>query len=227
MKHLAGLLNPNQQQTFVGLKSSDSLKIISNMFKNAEHKSQPEKYKTNLLNHVNYINPDFDKTIKTDIQLRIYSDGDLKVKVFKIFYSKKKKAQIGRKLSDLSSQNNGGGNKDEETMLHKFGFSGMSALNDKFVFQKYKELLASSKNLEKNLNYKRLQHDIDVLKVLLERQKKVRTHGNIMTPTEYENLELERMKRNIEALEQQISEMNTENSKQSKQNLNQNAAGGG
>ncbi len=37
-----------------------------------------------------------------------------------------------------------------------------------------------------------------------------------MTPTEYENVELERMKRNIEALEMQISEMGTENSKQSK-----------
>lgn len=45
----------------------------------------------------------------------------------------------------------------------------MSALNDKYVFQKYKELIASSKNLDKNYNNKRLQHDIDVLKVLLER----------------------------------------------------------
>lgn len=110
----------------------------------------------------------------------------------------------------------GGVGKDEETMLHKFGFSGMSALNDKYVFQKYKELIASSKNLDKNYNNKRLQHDIDVLKVLLDRQRKVRTHGNIMTPTEYENLELDRMKQNIEALEMQISEMGTENSKQSK-----------
>lgn len=201
----------------MGLKSSDSLKIISNMFKNAEHKGQPEKYKTNLLNHVNYVSPDFDRVIKTDIQLRVHSDGDLRLKVFKIFYSKKKK-KAGRRGSDSSSQLNGAGNKDEETMLHKFGFSGMSALNDKFVFQKYRELLASAKHLDRTLNHKRLQHDIDVLKVLLERQKKVRTHGNIMTPTEYESAELDRMRCNIEALEQQISEMNSEASKQSKQN---------
>ena len=37
------------------------------MFKNAEHKNQPDKYKNNLLNHVNYHNPDFDKTLKVDI----------------------------------------------------------------------------------------------------------------------------------------------------------------
>ncbi len=73
------------------------------MFKNAEHKGQPEKYKTNLLNHVNYINPDFDKILKTDIQFRAYSDGDLRVKVLKIYYTKKKKNQLGRKLSDSSS----------------------------------------------------------------------------------------------------------------------------
>lgn len=43
-----------------------------------------------------------------------------------------------------------------------------------------------------------------------------------MTPTEYENAELERMKRNIEVLEQQISEMNTETSKASRNNANTN-----
>lgn len=37
------------------------------MFKNAEHRGYPDKYKTNLLNHVNYQNPDFDKVMKTDI----------------------------------------------------------------------------------------------------------------------------------------------------------------
>lgn len=84
---------------------------------------------------MNYKNSDFDKIIKTDMHLREYSDGDLKVKVFKIFYSKKKKNQLGgRRLSDASSQNMNGNGKDEETMLHKFGFSGMSALNDKYVF---------------------------------------------------------------------------------------------
>ena len=37
------------------------------MFKNAEHKAQPEKYKINLGVHINYFNPDFEKTLKTDI----------------------------------------------------------------------------------------------------------------------------------------------------------------
>lgn len=54
-------------QTFTGLKNPESLKIVSNMFKNAEHKSQPEKYKNNLHNHVNYTSPDFDKSLKTDM----------------------------------------------------------------------------------------------------------------------------------------------------------------
>lgn len=89
------------------------------MFKNAEHKSTPEKYKTNLLNHVNYINPDFDKVLKTEMLFKVYSDGELRVKVFKIFYSKKKKAgQMGRRFSDNSSQNAGHATRDEETMLH-------------------------------------------------------------------------------------------------------------
>ena len=68
------------------------------MFKNAEHKSNPEKYKNNLYNHVNYNNPDFDKTLKTDMQTILYSDGDLKLKVFKIYIHKKKKGQLGKKM---------------------------------------------------------------------------------------------------------------------------------
>lgn len=111
---------------------------------------------------------------------------------------------------------NGGNNKDEETMLHKFGFSGMSALNDKYVFQKYKELVANAKTMDKNFNHKSIQHDIEVLKVLLDRQKKIRSQGNIMTPTEYENAELERMKKNIEILELQINDMMTDASKNSR-----------
>lgn len=61
------------------------------MFKNAEHKQTPDKYKNNLLNHVNYNNPDFDKLLKTDIQTQEYSEGELKIKVFKIYFKKKKK----------------------------------------------------------------------------------------------------------------------------------------
>jgi hypothetical protein len=73
------------------------------MFKNAEHKSQPERYKTNLLNHVNYQQPDFEKTLKVDIQTRCYGGGisfqpgggstvpqdELRIRVFKIYFNKK------------------------------------------------------------------------------------------------------------------------------------------
>jgi hypothetical protein len=91
------LLGTNAGQAFTGLRNPESLKSISNMFKNAEHKGQPDKYKNNLLNHVNYGNPDFDKLLKTDMQTTEYSDGDLKIKVFKIFINKKKKGQLGKK----------------------------------------------------------------------------------------------------------------------------------
>jgi hypothetical protein len=79
-------LLPANQLGFVGLRSPESLKSISNMFKNAEHKGQPEKYKSNLINHVNYANPVIDKILKTEINLQVYSDGDLKIKVFKIYF---------------------------------------------------------------------------------------------------------------------------------------------
>lgn len=45
-----------------------------------------------------------------------------------------------------------------------------------------------------------------------------------MTPEEYENAELERMKRHIEQLEQQISEMNSETSKGTR--INKSGGGG-
>ena len=69
------------------------------MFKNAEHKGQPDKYKTNLLNHVNYGTPDFDKVIKTDLQMNEYSDGELKVKVFKLYVDKKKKTGLNKRIN--------------------------------------------------------------------------------------------------------------------------------
>ncbi len=46
---------------------------------------------------MNYGNPDFDKLLKTEMQTTEYSDGDLKIKVFKIFITKKKKGQLGKK----------------------------------------------------------------------------------------------------------------------------------
>ena len=50
----------------------------------------------------------------------------------------------------------------------------------------------------------------------------MRTQGNIMTPTEYEQAELERMIKNIQLLEQQISDMNTGDSRTSKSNQQNN-----
>jgi hypothetical protein len=40
---------------------------------------------------VNYNNPDFDRILKTEIICNSYSDGDLKVRVFKISFNKRKK----------------------------------------------------------------------------------------------------------------------------------------
>lgn len=72
------------------MRSPESLKSICSMFKNAEHKTQPEKYKNNLLNHVNYANPDFEKTLKTDVQTRTYGGGELKLRVFKLYFNRSK-----------------------------------------------------------------------------------------------------------------------------------------
>jgi hypothetical protein len=64
------------------------------MFKNAEHKAQPERYKTNLLNHVNYVNPDFEKVLKTDMQTRVYGSGEVRMRIFKIYFNRKKKKNV-------------------------------------------------------------------------------------------------------------------------------------
>ena len=67
------------------------------MFKNAEHRGQPERYKTNLLNHVNDTNPDFEKILKTDMQTRVYGQGEVKMRIFKIYFNRKKKSAQGKK----------------------------------------------------------------------------------------------------------------------------------
>lgn len=85
------------------------------MFKNAEHKGTPDKYKNNLLNHVNYNNPDFEKVIKTEILAKEYSDGELKIKIFRFFGSKKKKNLLGK---DDTTSDSASVVRDEETMLH-------------------------------------------------------------------------------------------------------------
>ena len=80
----------------------------------------------------------------------------------------------------------------------------MHALNDKAIFQSYKKLINETRQGGESINKTRLQNDIDVLKLMLEKLIKVRTYGNIQTPDEYETIELERMKNHIEELEQQI-----------------------
>ena len=62
----------------------------------------------------------------------------------------------GRRYSETSSTGGQGLGKDEETMLHKFGLTGMTALNDRYTFQKYKELLSQAKQLDKGFTPKKL-----------------------------------------------------------------------
>ena len=76
---------------FIGMRSPESLKSVCSMFKNAEHRTQPDRYKTNLLNHVNYSNPDFERVLKSDIQTRVYGSGEVKMRIFKIFFNRKMK----------------------------------------------------------------------------------------------------------------------------------------
>jgi hypothetical protein len=90
---------------------------------------------------VNYNNPDFDKMLKTDIESVEYSDGDLKLKIFKIFFNKKKKTGLGKIKNMDETTSSSIVVKDEDTMMHKAGITGMSALNDSYAFQKYRELI--------------------------------------------------------------------------------------
>jgi len=60
--------NKGRRDGFVGLKSPDHLKKVCNMFRNSEHKHQPQKYMQNLRNSINYDNPEiFRGPVKTEI----------------------------------------------------------------------------------------------------------------------------------------------------------------
>jgi hypothetical protein len=75
---------------FVGLKSPDHLKKVCNMFRNTEHKHNPQKYMQNLRNNINYDNPEiFKGPVKTEIINRQHGNGYLHLKVFKILNPKK------------------------------------------------------------------------------------------------------------------------------------------
>jgi len=100
------------RHSFIGLQSPESLKAVSSMFRNAEHKANPEKYKINLYNHVNYTSPDFDKVIRTEIQNRSYGSGELKLKVFKVSVNSKKKkskSEIASVTSEAASAHDSAG----------------------------------------------------------------------------------------------------------------------
>lgn len=81
------------------------------------------------------------------------------MKVFKIFYNrKKKKQQEGRTNASVAVRVNGGSNgsdnsvneavpvdnkgmKEEDTLMHKHGLSTLQALNDESFFIKYLEII--------------------------------------------------------------------------------------
>ena len=44
--------------------------------------------------------------------------------------------------SNSDSDSKGKDNKDQETLMHKHGFSALQALNDQSVFQRYLDLIA-------------------------------------------------------------------------------------
>lgn len=84
------------------MRSPESLKSVCSMFKNAEHRTQPDRYKTNLLNHVNYANPDFERVLKSDIQTRVYGSGEVKMRIFKIFLNRKKMKDNNKRGKEVS-----------------------------------------------------------------------------------------------------------------------------
>lgn len=114
------------RHSFIGLQSPESLKAVSSMFRNAEHKANPEKYKTNLNNHVNYTSPDFDKVIRTEIQMRTYGSDELKLKVFKVSVNskkKKRKSELGSVVSDVASAHEAAA--IDDTLMQKHGLSAL------------------------------------------------------------------------------------------------------
>ena len=229
----------SKQPAFIGMKSPESLKSVCSMFKNAEHKSQPERYKSNLLNHVNYQQPDFEKTLKVDIQFRSYGGGifyqagsavpqdDLRIRVFKIYFNKKKKdrqikglgkrddpraarIKIEEDTESEYSMGAGGGadadkGKEDYTLMNAHGMTAMQTLNDQDCFQRYLELIAqASLNGESNNKPVDFERDLRTLRANLERQKKIRQQGKIMTEEEVNRLEIDRMINNLREIEKKI-----------------------
>ena len=96
-------------------------------------------------------------------------------------------------------------NKEEDTLMDQNGMTAMQTLNDNDCFQRYLELIAkASLNGETNNKPVDFERDLKALKGNLERQKKIRTQGKIMTNEEVNRLELDRMIYNLREIEKKI-----------------------
>ena len=131
------------------------------------------------------------------------------MRVFKIFFNRKKKANkeggnrnggaatIGMRHNTNESETNsfndsnlgvalgtgliglGDKNKDDETLMHKHGMSAMQALNE-IMFLKYLELISQAyMGGDQAKSGFDLEKEIRVLKISIERQKRARLNGRV------------------------------------------------
>jgi hypothetical protein len=85
------------------------------------------------------------------------------------------------------------------------GMTAMQTLNDNECFQRYLELIAkASLNGETTNNPVDFEKDLRALKGNLEKQKKIRAQGKILTNEEFNRLELDRMINNLREIERKI-----------------------
>jgi hypothetical protein len=95
--------------------------------------------------------------------------------------------------------------KEDFTLMNRHGMTAMQTLNDNQCFQKYLELIAqASLNGESNNKPIDFERDLRTLKANLEKQKKIRMQGKIMTDEEVNRLEIERMINNLREIEKKI-----------------------
>jgi hypothetical protein len=95
--------------------------------------------------------------------------------------------------------------KEDFTLMNRHGMTAMQTLNDQLCFQKYLELIAqASLNGESNNKPIDFERDLRTLKANLEKQKKIRLQGKIMTDEEVNRLEIDRMITNLREIEKKI-----------------------
>jgi hypothetical protein len=88
--------------------------------------------------------------------------------------------------------------------MHQNGMSAMQTLNDQDCFQKYLELIAQASLNGETKPLVDFEIDLKALKANLERQKRIRAQGKIMTSEEYNKIELDRMITNLRDIERKI-----------------------